>query len=62
MRTAEQQFHDAKDSVEGVRRAAEKGYLPQTKDEWQLTILCQLTMAVLTLAMVISGGVEDGED
>jgi len=53
MRTPEQQLHDAAELITIARQAAEQGWLPQTEAELQLTASSQLTMAILTLAIVL---------
>ena len=62
MTTPEQQLRDAAQLIKDTQRAAENGYLPQTKDELQLTASSQMTMAILTLAMVLQQIMDRGDE
>jgi len=48
-----EQMRDIVAINEKVIRAADNGYLAESKDELQLNILCQLTLALLTVAEAI---------
>jgi len=53
MLTKEEQLYNVAQLIKDVQRAAEGGYLPETKSELQLTASSQMTMAILTLAMTL---------
>jgi len=61
MRTLDQQMHDAEDLDKHVLRAADRNYLPQSKDELQIRAIAQLTLAVLTLVRVLTEETKEGD-
>jgi len=57
----DQQRDDAQRSQQAILRASDAGYLPKSKDEWQLLVICELTQAVLLLTKVLRGGADARE-
>jgi len=53
MRTLDRQIYDAQELDEHVLRAADRNYLPQSKDELQIRAISQLTLAILTLVKML---------
>ena len=62
MRTLDQQMYDAEELSEHVLRAADRHYLPQTKDELQIRAITQLTLAILMLVRVLTERTEANVD
>jgi len=61
MRTLDQQMRDVEDLDKHILRAADRNYLPQSRDELQIRAIAQLTLAVLTLVKTLTEETKEGD-